>query len=105
MTCLNIIVFEKIQYVEFLYYYLLYNTLIHTCNGKSRMQISNTGDLQQNVDDDDHERIEEVEQEPHLHGLDGGRAGQRGGDREVDGGQHHHARDVDRVHQVVLGVS
>ena len=69
------------------------------------MQFSNTGDLQQNVDDDDHEGIEEVEQEPHLHGLDGGRAGQRGGDREVDGGQHHHARDVDRVHQVVLGVS
>ena len=104
MTCLNIIVFEKIQYVEFLYYYLLYNTLyIHAM--ENGMQFSNTGDLQQNVDDDDHEGIEEVEQEPHLHGLDGGRAGQRGGDREVDGGQHHHARDVDRVHQVVLGVS
>ena len=72
------------------------------------MHLSNTeraSDLQQNVDDDDHEGVEEVEQEPHLHRLDGGRAGQRGGDREVDGGQHHHARDVDRVHQVVLGVS
>ena len=72
------------------------------------MHLSNTGEdqyLQQNVDDDDHERVEEVEQEPHLHRLDGGRAGKRGGDREVDGGQHHHARDVDRVHQVVLGVS
>ena len=59
-------------------------------------------DLQQNVDDDDHEGVEEVEQEPHLHRLDGGRAGQRGGDREVDGGQHHHARDVDCDDQVIL---
>ena len=72
------------------------------CNCQTQERAS---DLQQNVDDDDHEGVEEVEQEPHLHRLDGGRAGKRGGDREVDGGQHHHARDVDRVHQVVLGVA
>ena len=59
-------------------------------------------DLQHDVADDDHERVSEVEQEPHLHGLDVRRAGERGGDREVDRGQHHHARDVQGEDQVVL---
>ena len=37
-------------------------------------------DLQHDVADDDHEGVCEVEQEPHLHGLDVRRAGERGGD-------------------------
>ena len=32
-------------------------------------------------------------------------AGEGGGHREVDGGQHHHAGDVDGVDHVKLGVS
>ena len=49
--------------------------------------------------------VEQVDQEPDLHRLDTGRAGQAGGHREVDGGQDHHAGDVDGVDQVILGVS
>ena len=59
-------------------------------------------DLQHDVADDDHEGVGEVEQEPNLHGLDVRRAGERGGDREVDRGQHHHARDVHLDDQLVL---
>ena len=44
--------------------------------------------------DDYEEGIGQVPQEPHLHWLDGGGAGERGGDREVDRGQDHHAGDV-----------
>lgn len=44
--------------------------------------------------DDDEEGIGQVPQEPHLHRLYGGRAGEGGGDREVDRGQDHHAGDV-----------
>ena len=44
--------------------------------------------------DDDEEGVGQVPQEPHLHRLDGRGAGQRGGDREVDRGQDHHAGDV-----------
>ena len=59
-------------------------------------------DLQHDVADDDHEGVGEVEQEPHLHGLDVRGAGERGGDGEVDRGQHHHARDVHLDDQLVL---
>ena len=61
--------------------------------------------LKNNVDKDDKERISQVEEEPHLHRFDGGGAGQGGGDRQVDGGQHHHARNVHSDNQVVLAVS
>ena len=44
--------------------------------------------------DDDEEGVGQVPQEPHLHRLDGRGAWQRGGDREVDRGQDHHAGDV-----------
>ena len=44
--------------------------------------------------DDYEEGVGQVPQEPHLHRLDGGGAGERGGDREVDRGQDHHAGDV-----------
>ena len=55
-----------------------------------------------NICDDDQKRIGQVEEKPPLDWLDAGRAGQGGGDREVDGGQDHHARDVQGEDQVVL---
>ena len=62
-------------------------------------------DLKNDVCEDDLEGIEQVDQEPDLHRLDTGRAGQAGGHREVDGGQDHHAGDVDGVDHVVLSVT
>ena len=62
-------------------------------------------DLKNDVCEDDLEGVEQVDQEPDLHRLDTGRAGQAGGHREVDRGQDHHAGDVDGVDQVILGVS
>ena len=67
--------------------------------------ISKYTHLQNDVDKDDKERISQVEEEPHLHRFDGGGAGQGGGHRQVDGGKHHHARDVHGDNQVVLAVS
>ena len=61
-------------------------------------------DLENDVGEDDLEGVEQVDQEPDLHRLDTGRAGQAGGHREVDGGQDHHAGDVDGVDHVVPGV-
>ena len=61
--------------------------------------------LENDVGEDDLEGVEQVDQEPDLHRLDTGRAGQAGGHREVDGGQDHHAGDVDGVDHVVLSVT
>ena len=58
-------------------------------------------DLTNDVRENDLQRIEQVDQEPGLHRLDGGRVGEAGGHREVDGGQDHHAGDVDGVDHVV----
>ena len=52
--------------------------------------------------DDDEEGVGQVPQEPHLHRLDGGGAGQGGGDREIHRGEHHHAGDV-HCHWSILG--
>ena len=51
--------------------------------------------LEENIDNDDQDREGQVKEEPDLHRLDVGGAGQAGGDREVDRGQDHHAGDVD----------
>ena len=61
--------------------------------------------LQENIDEDDEDRVGEVEQQPDLHRLDVSSAWEAGGHREVDGGQDHHAGDVDGVYQVVPRVS
>ena len=58
--------------------------------------------LQQNIDNDDEDRVGEVEEEPDLHWLDVSSAGEAGGHREVDRGQDHHAGDVDGVDQAEL---
>ena len=52
--------------------------------------------LHNNIDKDDHKGVDEADEQPDLHWLDAGRVGQRGGDREVDRGQDHHAGDVHR---------
>ena len=57
--------------------------------------------LHNNIDKDDHEGVDEADEQPDLHRLDAGRVGQRGGDREVDRGQDHHAGDVHRDDQLV----
>ena len=46
------------------------------------------------IDQNHKEGVGEVEEEPDLHRLDVGGAGEAGGDREVDGGEDHHAGDV-----------
>ena len=58
-----------------------------------------------NVDQNNQERVGEISEEPGLHWLDVGCAGQGGGHWEVDGGQDHHAGDVHCDNQVILGVS
>ena len=65
---------------------------------------SNVTDLEENIDQDDEEGIGEVEQQPDLDRLDVGCAGKGGGDGHVDGGEHHHARDVHRDDQVIRRV-
>ena len=60
--------------------------------------------LQDHIDQDGGEGIGEVEDQPDLHRLDIRRDGQAGGDREVDGGEDHHAGDVDGEDHVVLVV-
>ena len=69
-----------------------------------KMPISNSH-LQQNIDNDDEDRVGEVEEEPDLHWLDVSSAGKAGGHREIDRGQDHHAGDVDSVDQAVLVLS
>ena len=61
--------------------------------------------LHWNIDQNNHERISQVEEEPDLDRFDVRSAGQGGGHREVDGGQHHHTGDVDSDNQVILRVS
>ena len=61
--------------------------------------------LQNNVDKDDKKRISQVEEEPHLHRFDSGGAWEGGGHRQVDGGKHHHTRNVHCHNQVILAVS
>ena len=46
------------------------------------------------IDQNHKEGVGEVEKEPDLYRLDVGGAGEAGGDREVDGGEDHHAGDV-----------
>ena len=53
-----------------------------------------TSYLQCRVDDDDKERVGEVEEQPGLNGLDVRSAGEAAGHGEVDGGEDHHAGDV-----------
>ena len=60
--------------------------------------------LKNNVDKYYQERICQIEQKPHLHWLHYCCAGERGRHREGDGGQYHHAGDVDGVHQVISRV-
>ena len=52
--------------------------------------------------DDDKEGVGQVTQKPHLHRLDGGRAGEGGGDREIHRGEHHHAGDVHSDDQFLI---
>ena len=61
--------------------------------------------LEYNVNNDDQDRKTQVKQQPDLHRLDVGGAGEAGGDGQVDRGQDHHAGDVDGVDKVVFGVS
>ena len=48
-----------------------------------------------------HKRKSQIEEEPNLDWFDVGSAGQGGWHGEVDGGENHHAGDVDGVQQVV----
>ena len=64
----------------------------------------NYTNLEYDVDQDHQERIGQVEQEPDLHWLDVRGGGQTGWHWEVDGGQDHHAGDVDGVDHAVLVV-
>ena len=59
-------------------------------------------DLTNDVRENDLQRIEQVDQDPTLHWIDGPRVWQAGGHREVDGGKDHHAGDVDGVDHAVL---
>ena len=61
--------------------------------------------LEENIEQYDQDREGQVEEEPDLHRLDVGSAGEAGGHREVDRGQDHHAGDVDGVDQAVLVLS
>ena len=58
--------------------------------------------LNKNIQNNDKAWVNQREKEPDLHWLDLRGGGQTGGDRQVDGGQHHHAGDVDRDDQLVL---
>ena len=60
--------------------------------------------LHDNICQYDQDGVCEVEQQPDLYRLDVGCAGEGGGDGHVDGGEHHHAGDVHRDDQVILGV-
>ena len=54
-------------------------------------------DLQYDIGQHHDKREGEVDQQPDLHRLDVGGAGQAGRHREVDGGQDHHAGRVDGI--------
>ena len=69
-----------------------------------KTEVKRMYDLKHYIDDDDEEGVGEVVEEPDLHGLDDGSAGKGAGDGEVDGGQDHHAGDVDGDDQVELVV-
>ena len=51
--------------------------------------------LEEDIDEYDEEGVGQVEEEPDLHRLDVRGGGEADRDGEVDGGQHHHAGDVD----------
>ena len=59
--------------------------------------------LEENIDQDHQDGEGEVEEEPDLHRLDVGGAGEAGGDGQVDRGQDHHAGDVDGVDHATGG--
>ena len=61
--------------------------------------------LEENIDNDDEDRVGEVEEEPDLHWLDVGGAGETGGHWEIYGGQDHHAGHVDGVYHAEFVVS
>ena len=61
--------------------------------------------LQQNVDQDCDEGEGQVEDQPDCYRLDVRGDGQTGGHWEVDGGEDHHAGDVDGVDHAVLVLS
>ena len=49
--------------------------------------------LEQDVGEDDEAGVDQVEYQPDLDRLDGGGGGEAARHVQVDGGQHHHARD------------
>ena len=55
-------------------------------------------------DNDHHERIGKIDQQPDLHWLDRCCAGEAGGDRGVDWGKNNHARNVDRNYELVFPI-
>ena len=59
-------------------------------------------DLHDNQSNDQTEVVNKIEQKPRLDRLDVGRLRQGVGHRQVDGGQHHHDRDVDGQAQIIL---
>ena len=61
--------------------------------------------LKTDVDQNDEERVGEVEEQPDLHRFDVWGCRQAGGDRQVDRGQDHHAGDVDGVDYAELVVT
>ena len=61
--------------------------------------------LHQDIYQYDHERKSQIEEKPNLDWFDVRSAGQGGGHGQVDGGEDHHARDVDGVQQVVPGLT
>ena len=50
----------------------------------------------------DNDRVSKVEKKPDLNVLDGGSNGKAVGYRDVDGGQDHHAGDVDSDHKIII---
>ena len=59
--------------------------------------------LLNNVDDDDHEGIAKVEEEPDLHRLDRSCGGQAGGDRNINRSKDHHTGDIDCGDELTVG--
>ena len=60
--------------------------------------------LHHHICNDNQERIGNAEEQPDLHRFNVRSVGKGHGDRHVDGGEHHHAGDVHRDDQVILGV-
>ena len=58
--------------------------------------------LNKNVENNHEDWVDQREEEPNLHRFDLSGCGQTGGNRQVDGGQHHHAGDIDCYDQLVL---